>query len=315
MVQHHMLGLLYHVHKNNCLAFNKIISKVTQHSLKSSFAYCTMIQVASKQLEEEDGSRDSPLFDFIERCLCNRHEMVVYEAASAIVNLPGCSAKELPQLCHSPKPTLHYIAVHTLDEVAMKHPSAVTACNLDLGNLVRDSNHSIATLAITTLLKTGSESSIDRLMKQTSSFLSEISDELKVVVVQATSALCQKHPRKHAIFMNLLLTVLCPGAKQKALNAGYILNGLTVFVPDLERALHQYTLEPSEKPFGLKSVPLATTPMAEQRTEGTPITANSLRKWQLQEIFQEQQAAVPEFQGPGLLFKSSPESVALTESD
>ena len=61
----------------------------------------------------------------------------------------------------------------------MKHPSAVTACNLDLENLVTDSNRSIATLAITTLLKTGSESSIDRLMKQISTFMSEISDEFK----------------------------------------------------------------------------------------------------------------------------------------
>lgn len=66
-------------------------------------------------------------------------------------------------------------------QVAMKHPSAVTACNLDLENLVTDSNRSIATLAITTLLKTGSESSIDRLMKQISSFMSEISDEFKVL--------------------------------------------------------------------------------------------------------------------------------------
>lgn len=65
-------------------------------------------------------------------------------------------------------------------QVAMKHPSAVTACNLDLENLITDSNRSIATLAITTLLKTGSESSVDRLMKQISSFVSEISDEFKV---------------------------------------------------------------------------------------------------------------------------------------
>lgn len=42
--------------------------------------------------------------------------------------------------------------------------------------------------------------------------------------------------------------------------------GLTVSIPGLERALQQYTLEPSEKPFDLKSVPLATAPMAEQRT-------------------------------------------------
>lgn len=67
----------------------------------------------------------------------------------------------------------------------MKHPSAVTACNLDLENLITDSNRSIATLAITTLLKTGSESSVDRLMKQISSFVSEISDEFKVWLFSA----------------------------------------------------------------------------------------------------------------------------------
>ncbi|ETE58312.1 Coatomer subunit gamma-2, partial [Ophiophagus hannah] len=81
----------------------------------------------------------------------------------------------------------------------MKHPSAVTACNLDLENLITDSNRSIATLAITTLLKTGSESSVDRLMKQISSF---------VVVVQAISALCQKYPRKHSVMMTFLSNML-----------------------------------------------------------------------------------------------------------
>lgn len=65
-------------------------------------------------------------------------------------------------------------------KVAMAHPAAVTACNLDLENLITDSNRSIATLAITTLLKTGGEGSVDRLMKQIATFVSEISDEFKV---------------------------------------------------------------------------------------------------------------------------------------
>lgn len=38
---------------------------------------------------------DSPLFDFIESCLRNKHELVIYEAASAIVNMPNCTAREL----------------------------------------------------------------------------------------------------------------------------------------------------------------------------------------------------------------------------
>jgi coatomer protein complex subunit gamma len=69
-------------------------------------------------------------------------------------------------------------------QVAISHPEAVTACNLDLENLITDTNRSIATLAITTLLKTGAESSVDRLMKQIATFVSEISDEFKIVVVQ-----------------------------------------------------------------------------------------------------------------------------------
>lgn len=43
--------------------------------------------------------------------------------------------------------------------------------------------------------------------------------------------------------------------------------GLQVSVVGLERALHQYTLEPSEKPFDMKTVPLATQPITEQRTQ------------------------------------------------
>ena len=40
--------------------------------------------------------------------------------------------------------------------------------------------------------------------------------------------------------------------------------GLQVSIVGLERALHQYTLEPSAKPFDLKTVPLATQPLQEQ---------------------------------------------------
>ena len=90
----------------------------------------------------------------------------------------------------------------------MTHPAAVTACNLDLENLITDSNRSIATLAITTLLKTGAESSVDRLMKQIATFVSEISDEFKIVVVQAIRSLCQKFPKKHGILLNFLSGML-----------------------------------------------------------------------------------------------------------
>uniref|UniRef100_A0A2K5CYG6 Coatomer subunit gamma n=1 Tax=Aotus nancymaae TaxID=37293 RepID=A0A2K5CYG6_AOTNA len=100
--------------------------------------------------------------------------------------------------------------------------------------------------------------------------------------------------------------------KQKALNAGYILNG-----ESFPSCLGLSTLLAlwffSSLPGQGKSAGLAWQPH-----ESTPITAVKQPEKVAatrQEIFQEQLAAVPEFRGLGPLFKSSPEPVALTESE
>ena len=56
----------------------------------------------------------------------------------------------------SPKAILKFAAIKTLNKLAMTQPAAVTACNVDMENLITDSNRSIATYAITTLLKVSS---------------------------------------------------------------------------------------------------------------------------------------------------------------
>ena len=217
MVQYHALGVLYHIRRTDKLNTAKMVHKFTMSSLRSPYAYCLLIRIAAKLLEEDGEERQSnnSLFDFLENCLRNKSEMVIYEAARAIVSLPRTNAKEfshavsvLQLFCGSQKATLRFAAVRTLNQIAMRHPASVTSCNLDLEALITDSNRSIATLAITTLLKTGSESSVDRLMKQITSFMSEISDEFKVVVVSSIRALCDKYPRKHAVMMTFLSSML-----------------------------------------------------------------------------------------------------------
>lgn len=80
----------------------------------------------------------------------------------------------------------------------MMHPSAVQSCNLDLEALISDTNRTIATMAITTLLKTGNESSVERLLKQIGTFMTDIADDFKIVVVEAIRSLCLKFPQKYA---------------------------------------------------------------------------------------------------------------------
>lgn len=199
MAQYHALSLLYHIKAHDKLAVSKLVSQLTKKMPKSSLATCLLIRYTNALLHENINATDArEAYKFLEQCLRHKNEMVIYEAARAICRLPDVAARDiLPAITvlqlflSSPKPTLRFAAVRTLNEVAIKHPASVAKCNDDMETLIQDSNRSIATLAITTLLKTGSESSVDRLMKQISSFMSEIPDEFKVVVVRAVRALCK----------------------------------------------------------------------------------------------------------------------------
>lgn len=106
------------------------------------------------------------------------------------------------------KPTLRFAAIRTLNKLALTNPLAVFPCNLDMENLITDPNRSIATFAITTLLKTGNEESVDRLMKQIAGFMAEISDEFKIIVVEAIRSLCLKFPAKHSLMLTFLSGIL-----------------------------------------------------------------------------------------------------------
>ena len=174
-VQYLALALLHQIKRTDRLAVSKVVASLTRTPLKSAMAQCLLIRYARRVMEEEANAenRDRALFDYLESSLRHKSDMVIYEAATAICSLSGVTQRELAPavtvlqlfLC-SPKPCLRFAAVRTLNKVAMVHPLAVTPCNMDMEGLINDSNRSIATLAITTLLKTGSESGVERLMKQ-----------------------------------------------------------------------------------------------------------------------------------------------------
>mmetsp|Transcript_9303 Transcript_9303/g.16001 ORF Transcript_9303/g.16001 Transcript_9303/m.16001 type:complete len:900 (+) Transcript_9303:128-2827(+) len=217
MVQYHALALMHQIKQHDRLAISKLVASMTKASLKSPLAQCLLIRYISKVIRDDvsNNNNERPHFEFLEFCLRHKNEMVIYEAARAICNLPNVTPRELTPaitvlqlLLSSPKPVLRFAAVRTLNKVAMSHPLSVTTCNLDMETLISDSNRSIATLAITTLLKTGSEASVERLMKQISNFISEIADEFKIVVVDAIRSLCLKFPQKYRTLMTFLSTIL-----------------------------------------------------------------------------------------------------------
>eukprot|EP00249_Psilotum_nudum_P023804 c28985_g1_i2 orf=144-2834(+) len=218
LVQFHALALLHQIRQNDRLAVSKLVTSLTRGNVRSPLAQCLLIRYTSQVIKETASNTqtgDRPFYDFLEGCLRHKTEMVIFEAARAITELSGVNSRELTPaitvlqlFLSSSKPVLRFAAVRTLNKVAMSHPLAVTNCNIDMESLISDQNRSIATLAITTLLKTGNESSVDRLMKQITNFMSDIADEFKIVVVDAIRSLCLKFPQKYRTLMNFLSNIL-----------------------------------------------------------------------------------------------------------
>ncbi|KAL7206686.1 hypothetical protein ACSBR2_019408 [Camellia fascicularis] len=218
LVQFHALALLHQIRQNDRLAVSKLVTSLTKGTVRSPLAQCLLIRYTSQVIRESSMNNqtgDRPFYDYLEACLRNKAEMVIFEAARAITELSGVTNRELTPaitvlqlFLSSSKPVLRFAAVRTLNKVAMTHPMAVTNCNIDMESLISDQNRSVATLAITTLLKTGNESSVDRLMKQITNFMSDIADEFKIVVVEAIRSLCLKFPLKYRSLMNFLSNIL-----------------------------------------------------------------------------------------------------------
>ncbi|KAG9290005.1 hypothetical protein G9A89_010311 [Geosiphon pyriformis] len=222
--QYHALGLLYLIRQHDRMAVTKVIQQLagggrtgfgsSSGSLRNPFAYCLLIRYAAKILDEDPNSRQQ-MYELLEAWLRHKSDLVNFEAAKAICHIKDVSIRELSPAINvlqfflsSQKHTLRFAAIRTLNKLAMTHPTAVQPCNLDMENLITDQNRSVATFAITTLLKTGNEASVDRLMKQITGFMSEISDEFKVIVVDAIRSLCLKFPSKQAVMLNFLSGVL-----------------------------------------------------------------------------------------------------------
>ncbi len=182
--------------------------------IKSPAGVIMLVRLAAK-LMEDDTSLRKPMMQLLDGWLRHKAEMVNFEAAKAICSVRDVNEGEMTQAIHtlqlfltSPRAVTKFAAIRILHHVASFKPQAVQTCNPDIETLISNSNRSIATFAITTLLKTGNEGSVDRLMKQISGFMADITDEFKITIVEAIRTLCLKFPSKQAGMLTFLSGIL-----------------------------------------------------------------------------------------------------------
>ncbi|CAI0651075.1 putative coatomer subunit gamma [Colletotrichum fructicola] len=215
MPQYHAIGLLYSMRMHDRMALVKMVQQFgAAGAVKSSAAIVMLVRLAA-QLAEEDPSLRKPMMQLLDGWLRHKSEMVNFEAAKAICDMRDVTDAEVSQAVHvlqlfltSPRAVTKFAALRILHNFASFKPNAVNVCNPDIELLISNSNRSIATFAITTLLKTGNEASVDRLMKQISGFMSEITDEFKITIVEAIRTLCLKFPSKQAGMLAFLSGIL-----------------------------------------------------------------------------------------------------------
>ncbi|KAI2639287.1 adaptin N terminal region-domain-containing protein [Xylaria nigripes] len=215
MAQYHAIGLLYQMRSHDRMALVKMVQQFgAAGAVKSPAAIVMLVRLAA-QLAEEDQSLRKPMMQLLDGWLRHKSEMVNFEAAKAICDMRDVTDAEVTQAVHvlqlflsSPRAVTKFAALRILHNFASFKPQAVNVCNQDIEALISNSNRSIATFAITTLLKTGNEASVDRLMKQISTFMSEITDEFKITIVEAIRTLCLKFPSKQAGMLAFLSGIL-----------------------------------------------------------------------------------------------------------
>ncbi|MCJ1331338.1 coatomer subunit gamma [Thelotrema lepadinum] len=215
MTQYHAIGLLYQMRSHDRMALVKMVQQLGAPGVVKSPPGVVMLVRLAAKLVEDDQSLRKPMLQLLDGWLRHKSEMVNFEAAKAICDMQNVTEGEMTQAIHtlqmfltSPRAVTKFAAVRILHSVASFKASAVLPCNPDIESLISNSNRSIATFAITTLLKTGNEGSVDRLMKQISTFMSDITDEFKITIVEAIRTLCLKFPSKQAGMLAFLSGIL-----------------------------------------------------------------------------------------------------------
>jgi len=108
----------------------------------------------------------------------------------------------------SSKPVNKYAALRVMNRIASQQPKLVGICQTELETLITDNNRSVASLAISTLLKTCNEDSVQKLLRQIANYLPDLGIDFKIEIIQSTQLLYQRIPQKATTLLKFLTDCL-----------------------------------------------------------------------------------------------------------
>ncbi|CAA9988473.1 coatomer subunit gamma, putative [Plasmodium knowlesi strain H] len=161
-------------------------------------------------------------FDYLKNCLKSKDPIILFECIKCIFELAiydqgGRNSttvfnvdilNECMKVCQafllSSKVVEKFSIIRQINKLSHHRPHVASKINQDIENLLTDSNKSICVLAFTTLLKTGNEANIDRLLSQITNYMTGDNTFFKIQIIEELKNLCFIYPSKCNTILSFL---------------------------------------------------------------------------------------------------------------
>ena len=217
-IHFHAMVLLFEMKKNDLLALSKFFEAMIASSIKSPLAQMQLIRFIRYSLKtmKFEGSTLSNIEKYLADSLKRNQDMVVYESAKTICEHSEkmqtysvtSALTSLQVFLLSSKTSTKFAAIKTLNTFALKHADHLRDSTGEYENLLGEPNRSLATMAISTLLKLSSDQNVEKLLTQITQFMSEISDEFKIELRESIKILCFRMPQKQGLLVKFVGGIL-----------------------------------------------------------------------------------------------------------
>ena len=204
------------------IALSRIILNQTkqQNYKKNPLALSQLIRYIKTVLlnAELNAKSQETLIQFLESCLnVNVPEMAQFEAAKAMIEVHHILPVSLNQtfsllqvMSNSNKSYLKYAALRLINKIAIDDPQMIMNFRSELESLINFPNRSVASIAITILLKICKEADVSSLLTTIHQYMPDIGDEFKVDIIKAISSLAERHPNSCKVLLEFLKKCLRP---------------------------------------------------------------------------------------------------------
>lgn len=157
--QYLALGILFSIKQNDRIALTKMFQQISLNSNPSALLLLLRIYAFMMQLKPPvSGFSPIDLKPYLR--FKSKNDIVAVEAARVMCELHWLYERDLvvgvttlQNFLTSGNSVIRFSAIKILNSLANKNPAAVSGCNVEIESLLSDTNRTVATLAVTTLLK------------------------------------------------------------------------------------------------------------------------------------------------------------------